>query len=157
MTDLPGNVESPVVMTSGGVVMVARLSVVSVIETGAEEVDFGVSVSVLVGMPWVDDPVTEAGGDGVTDDELFDTVMVALLDTAGVTGETTLGDVGTPEAAREDSEDVVVETGVEDTPDELGEMGCDEDVIDTTEVFVVTNVWRFALGKKPLAGARLAG
>lgn len=116
------------------------MSVVWVIETGVEKVDSGVSVSVLVGMPWVEDVVTEAGGDGVTDDGPFDTVMVALLDTAGVRRETTLGDVGTPETVEEDSEGVVVETGVEDTPDELGEMGCDEDVIDTTEVFVVTDM-----------------
>lgn len=159
MTDTPGDVECPVV--SGGTVVVAWLSVVSIIETGVEKVDSGISVTVLAGTPRpVEDTDTEAGGDGVTDDELFDTVMEELLGTAGVTGETTPGDVRTPEAMGEDSEDVV-ETRVDEvtsTLEELGEIGGGEDVIETMEVFVVSDMsnGRFALVEKPLVGVRLA-
>jgi hypothetical protein len=160
VTGTPGNVESPVVMTSGGIVMVAWLSVVSVVETGVEKVDSGISVAVLAGTPRpVEDTVTEADGDRVTDDELFDTVMEALLGAAGVTGETTLGDVRTPEAVEGGSEDVEVEMGVEEvtsTPDELGEVGGGEDVMEVFVISDMSNARRFVLEEKLLVGARLA-
>ena len=151
--------------------MVAWLSVVSVIETGVEKVDSGVSVTGLVNVPCglpevprpVENSVTEAGGDGATGDRLFDTVTEVLLDTAGVTGETTLDDVGTPEAVGEGREDVVVEAGAEtgaevtSTSDELGEIGCGGDVVDTTEELVVSDMSNAALGEEPVRLAEGVG
>jgi hypothetical protein len=107
-----GNVESPVVVTDGGAVMVTWLSVVSVIETGVEKVDSGVSVTVVVIVERVPDPVgnsvTEAGEDWATSDGPFDTVTEALLGTAGLTGERMLGNVEDSEVVGEDSEGRVV-------------------------------------------------
>jgi hypothetical protein len=115
---------------------------------------------VLVGTPRpVEDTVTEADGDGVTDDGLFDTEMEALLGVAGVTGETTLGDVRTPEVVDGGSEDVVVEMGVEEVTsilDELGEVGGGEDVMEVFVISDMSNARRFALEDRPLVGLRPA-
>ena len=100
----PGDVDSPVVVTNGGAVMVAWLSVVWVIEMGVEKVDSGVSVTVLVSVlcelievpRLVENSVTEAGGDAATGDGLCDTVTEELL------GVTTLGAVEASEAVGED-------------------------------------------------------
>jgi hypothetical protein len=78
------------------------VSLLSVVETGVEEVDSGVSVTVgvlceLPEMPrLVEDSVTEAGVDGAIDDELCDTVKEALLEATELTGETALVDDEAP-------------------------------------------------------------
>ena len=107
-----GNVESPVVVTNGGAVVVTWMSVVSVIETGVEKVDSGVSVTVVLIVERVPEPVgnsvTETGEDWATSDGPFDTVTEALLGTAGLTGERMVGNVGDSEVVGEDSEGHVV-------------------------------------------------
>ena len=83
------------------------VSLLSVVETGVEEVDSGVSVTVgvLCGLPGmlrlVEDSVTEAGVDGATDDGLCDTVTEALLGATELTGETAMADDEAPEAVWE--------------------------------------------------------
>ena len=102
-----GNVESPVVVMNGGAVMVTWPSVVSVIETGLEKVENGVSVTVVVVVERVPKPVgnfvTEAGEDWATGDGPFDT-------TTG-TGELMLGSSGAFELVGEDSEGLFVVCG----------------------------------------------
>ena len=110
-----GNVESPVVVMNGGAVMVTWPSVVSVIETGLEKVENGVSVTVVVVVERVPKPVgnfvTEAGEDWATGDGPFDTTTGTLLGTAGLPGELMLGNFGAFEVVGEDSEGLFVVCG----------------------------------------------
>ena len=92
--------------------MVTWLSVVSVIETGVEKVDTGVSVNVVVVVECVPEPVgnfvTETPEDWATGDCPFDAVTEALLGTAGLTGGTMLGKFGASGVVGEGSEGCVV-------------------------------------------------
>ncbi len=157
VTTVPSdNVESPVVVMTGGAVRVTWLSVVSVIETGVEKVDSGVSVIVLVivgcvlcAIPEVSrpvgNPVTEAGGNGATGD----TVTEALLGTAGLTGEILLGNSGAPETVGKGGKTVLGNSGAPEAVGEDSEGKTGDGLFDTlTEAL---------LGTAGLAGETVLG